>query len=218
MAIKTQGTVVYMETALAAAKTITGASLGSPGAGAVTVTSATHGYTNGDIIKITGVSGMQQINNRAFVVASSATNTFVLKGTQASAYTAYSSGGSAYKATMSAIGEVTTIPEMGGTEPNEIDVSHLQSLSAAKLAGLGSQSNVSFNVWFDLTTALHSDLLAANQDLNDRVFWFYKPSSFHMTLVAQVGGVKVTAGDVNSAYAATVTLIPRAATAWALTT
>jgi hypothetical protein len=218
MAIKTQGTVVYMETGLAIAKTITGASLGSPGGGSVTITSATHGYANGDVIKIVGVAGMQQINNRAFVVASQATNTFVLKGTAASGYTAYTSGGSAYKATLTAVGEVTSIGEMGGTEPNEIDVSHLQSLSAAKLAGLASQSNIVFNVWFDLTTAMHDDLLAANEDLNDRVFHFYKPGSFNMTVVAQVAGVKVSAGDVNSAYQATVTLIPRAAGAWSLTT
>lgn len=218
MAIKTQGTIVYMETALAAAKTITGASLGSPGAGAVTITSSTHGYTNGDVIKITGVGGMQQINNRAFIVASSVTNSFVLKGTNASAYTAYTSGGSAFKATMSAVGEVRDIPEMGGTEPNEFDVSHLLSIAEEKLAGLPRQASVSFNVWFDLTTAMHSTLLNANEDLVDRVFHFYRPSSFNMTLVAQVAGVRVTAGDVNSAYAATVTLTPRAAGAWSLTT
>jgi len=219
MAIKTQGTIVYMQTALAGAKTISGASLGSPGAGAVTVTATSHGYSADNIIKITGVSGMQQINNRAFVVAAApGTNTFVLKGTNGASYTAYSSGGSAYVATMTAIGEVTSISEMGGTDPQEIDVSHLQSLSASKLAGNPTQSNISFNVWFDLTASLHNDLVIANQDLADRVFWFYKPASFHMTVLAQVGGVKVTAGDVNSAYSATVTLIPRAAGSWALTT
>ncbi len=35
-------------------------------------------------------------------------------------------------------------------------------------------------------------------------------------LVAQVAGVRVTAGDVNSALSATVTLLPRAAGAWSL--
>jgi hypothetical protein len=218
MAIKTQGTIVYMETALAAAKAITAASLGSPGAGSVTVTSATHGYANGDIVKILDVGGMQQINKRAFVVANQSTNTFVLKGTNGTNYTAYTSGGNAYKATMSAIGEVRDVPELGGTEPNEFDVSHLLSVAEEKLAGLPKQANISFNVWFDLATAMHDDLLSANESLADKVFHFYKPNSFNLTVVAQVGGVRVTAGDVNSAYAATVTLIPRAAGAWSLTT
>jgi hypothetical protein len=218
MAIKTQSTIVYMETALDAAKVISGASLGSPGAGAVTLTSTSHGYQNGDIIKVVGVGGMQQINNRAFVVANQSTHNFVLKGTNASSYTAYTSGGSAYKATLAAVGEVRDIPELGGTEPNEFDVSHLLSVAEEKLAGLPKQANISFNVWFDLTTAMHQNLLNANQDLVERVFRFYRPNSFNLTVVAQVGGVRVTAGDVNSAYSATVSLIPRAAGAWSLAT
>lgn len=218
MAIKTQSTVVYMETALAAAKSITGASLGSPGAGSVLITSSNHGYANGDIVKINGVGGMQQINNRAFVVASQTTNNFILKGTNASTYTAYTSGGSAYKVTLGAIGEVRDIPQMGGTEPNEIDVSHLLSLSQEKLAGLPGQSDIQFNVWFDLTTAMHVDLLNANQDLVERVFRFYRPNSFNLTVVAQVAGFQITGGDVNSAFSGTVTLKPRAAGAWSLTT
>jgi hypothetical protein len=218
MAIKTQGTIVYMETALAAAKTITAASTGSPGSGEVQITSATHGYTDGDVIKITGVVGMQQLNNRAFIVDNATTNTFTLKGTNASAYTAYGSGGSAYKVTMSAVGEVKDIPEMGGTEANEFDVSHLLSIAEEKLAGLPKQAGISFNVHFDLTTANHVELLNANEDLEDRVFKFYKPSSFNLTTVAQVGGFRITAGDVNSAYAGTVQLVPRAAGAWSLTT
>ena len=215
MAIKTQNTIVYMQTALEAAKTITAASLGSPGAGEVQITSALHGFANGDIVKITGVAGMQQINNRAFVVANQTTNTFTLKGTVGSSYTAYGSGGSVYKATMSAIGEVRDIPELGGTEPNEFDVSHLLSVAEEKLAGLPKQSNISFNVWFDLTTANHQGLLNANADLVERVFRFYRPSSFNLTVVAQVGGFRITAGDVNSAYTGAVSLIPRAAGAWA---
>lgn len=217
MAIKTQSTVVYMQSALAAAKTITGASVASPGE-QVLITSNAHGYSDGDVIKITGVGGMQEINSRAFIVDNSDTNDFELKGAIGTNYTAYTSGGSAYKATMLAIGEVRDIPEMGGSEPQEIDVSHLLSIYQEKLAGLPTQSNVSFNVWFDLTTAGHLNLLRANEDLNDYVFRFYRPSSFNLTLVAQVGGVRVTAGDVQSAFTATVTLLPRAAGTWSLTT
>jgi hypothetical protein len=216
MAIKTQGTIVYMETALAAAKAITGATLGSPGAGEVTITAATNGYSNGDVIKILDVGGMQQINKRAFIASGVSTNTFILKGTNAALYTAYTSGGNAYKATMSAVGEVNGVPELGGTEPNEIDVSHLLSISEEKLAVLPKQGTISFNIWFDLNTAMHPELIAANESLADKVFRFYKPGSFNMTVVAQVGGVRVTAGDVNSAYSATVTLIPRAAGTYSL--
>lgn len=60
-----------------AAKTITGASVAA-GTGVVTVTSTSHGFSNGDRVIITGVLGMTQLNNREFVCASVATNTFNL--------------------------------------------------------------------------------------------------------------------------------------------
>ena len=218
MAIKAQGVVVYVESALAVAKTITGASTGSPGAGEVTITSANHGYANGDIVKITGVNGMQQINNRAFVVAGQTTNTFRLKGTNASVYTPYVSGGSVYKVTTSAVGEVRSLDSLGGTQANDIIVTHLQSLTEEKLSGIASQQPITFSVWFDLATANHQTLLNANQDGVERVFYFYRPNSFHLSVVAYVGGFDITSGDSNSAFSGTVQLTPRAAGAWALTT
>ena len=222
MAKKTQGTIVYMQSGnVASIKAITGITKANP----AKVTCSSHGYSDGDVVKITGVVGMQEVNDRCFIVAGianmspvSGTNAFYLKGVDSTDYTAYTSGGGAYKATMAAVGEVTSIPEMGGTEPNEIDVSHLQSVSSQKLAVLPKQSNVTFNVWFDLTTAMQTTLLKANEDLADRCFHFTLPGSFNLTVLAQVGGFKVTAGDVNSAYGGSVTLLPRGAGSWSLTT
>lgn len=215
MAKKTAGTIVYVETALATGKAITGITQADP----AVVTCPSHGYSDGDLIKITGVVGMQQVNNRAFIIDNQDTNSFELKNIDSTDYTAFSSGGSpetglAQKVTLSAVGEVRDIPEMGGTEPNEFDVSHLLSVAEEKLAGLPRQSNVSFNVWFDPSTANHLTLLKANEDLEDRAFKITNPTSWNLGIVAQVGGVKVSGGDVNSAFSATVTLLPRAAGAW----
>lgn len=215
MAKKAQGTAVYMSTAAAAGKAITNITKANP----AVVTCPDHGYSNGDVIWIEDVQGMQQVNSRAFVVAgaTSSPSTFQLKGVDSTNYTAFTSSspqtGTASKVTLGSVGEVSGIPEMGGTEPSEIDVSHLQSVAAEKLAGLPRQSNVSFNVWFDIATALHKDLLLANEDLADRVFLFSQ-ATWKMTIVAQVGGFRITAGDVNSAISGTVTLLPRAAGAW----
>jgi len=220
MAKKTAGTIVYIQTgALAAVKVITGISKANP----AVVTCPTHGYSNGDIVKITGVIGMQQVNNRCFVVDGATDspltpNSFKLKGVDSSNYTTFSTNspgtGHAQKVTTTAVGEVRDIPEMGGTEPNEFDVSHLQSVAEEKLAGLPRQSNISFNIWFDPNTAGHTLLLRANEDLEDRCFLITQPTTWKMSFVAQVGGVKVSGGDVNSAYSASVSLLPRAAGAW----
>jgi len=76
-----------------ATKTITGVTQADP----AVVTSAAHGYSNGDRIIIQSVAGMTELNNRQFVVAGVTANTFQLAGVDSSAYTAYASGGTAGK-------------------------------------------------------------------------------------------------------------------------
>ena len=46
------------------------------------------------------------------------------------------------------------------------------------------------------------------------MFHFQRPGQWNMTSVAQVAGLNVAGGDVNSAYSASVTLLNRAAGAW----
>jgi hypothetical protein len=72
-------------------KTITNVTQANP----AVVTSASHGFSNGDQVRITGVGGMTSLNNRWFTVANVATNTFELSGVDSSGYDAYTSGGSA---------------------------------------------------------------------------------------------------------------------------
>jgi len=55
---------------------ITGATQANP----VVVTSASHGFQDGDLVKITGVVGMTEINDREFTVAGKTTDTFQLSG------------------------------------------------------------------------------------------------------------------------------------------
>lgn len=57
------------------------------------VTSAGHGYSNGDEVEISAVVGMTEVNGKRFVVANKTTNTFELSGTDSSGFTTYASGG-----------------------------------------------------------------------------------------------------------------------------
>jgi|DEB0MinimDraft_10_1074344.scaffolds.fasta_scaffold00353_5 hypothetical protein len=74
-------------------KTITGATSANP----VVITSASHGFANGDEVEIKYVGGMVEINNFIFTVANQATNTFELKGEDGTSHTTYTSGGTATK-------------------------------------------------------------------------------------------------------------------------
>lgn len=72
-------------------KTITAATKANP----CVVTSAAHGFNNGDRVFIAGAVGMSQINNREFTVANKTTNTFELSGVNSSGYDTYTSAGTA---------------------------------------------------------------------------------------------------------------------------
>jgi len=71
------------------AKTITGITRANP----AVVTSNGHGFANGDIVWISGVNGMTQVNGKAYTVANKQNNTFQLQGTNSSSWSNFSSGG-----------------------------------------------------------------------------------------------------------------------------
>lgn len=80
-------------------KNITGITAANPGV----VTSNSHGLSTGDVIYLSGISGMTELNGRWVQVGTTATNTFTLKDLEGnnintSSFTAYSSGGTAQKA------------------------------------------------------------------------------------------------------------------------
>jgi hypothetical protein len=73
--------------------TITGATQADP----VVITATSHGFSNGDRVKITDVVGMTELNDRYFIVANVTADTFELYDEDGSTHTAYSSAGTATK-------------------------------------------------------------------------------------------------------------------------
>lgn len=81
---------------LTGTKNITGATQANP----CVITAASHGFSNGDDVYITGMLGMVELNGRTFRVANVAANTFELQdmlgnNINSTSYAAYSSGGTA---------------------------------------------------------------------------------------------------------------------------
>ena len=75
-------------------KTISGATQANP----VVITATSHGYSNGDEISITSVSGMTELNNKRYLVANKTTNTFEITNVDGTningtSFNAYTSGG-----------------------------------------------------------------------------------------------------------------------------
>jgi len=74
------------------AATITGVTQANP---AVVTTSAAHTFVNGEKVTITGVVGMTELNGNTYTIANVTATTFELQGVDSTAFTAYTSGGSA---------------------------------------------------------------------------------------------------------------------------
>jgi len=68
---------------------------GATQADPVVVTSTAHGYSDGDNIYIDDVEGMTELNGNYYTIANKTADTFELEDVDGSAYTAYTSGGTA---------------------------------------------------------------------------------------------------------------------------
>lgn len=73
------------------AHAITGATNANP----CVVTSANHGFENGETVTFASVGGMTELNGNTYTVAGRTDNTFQLQGIDSTAYGVYTSGGTA---------------------------------------------------------------------------------------------------------------------------
>lgn len=67
--------------------------MGATQANPVVITSTGHGFADGEVVHISGVLGMTELNGNSFTVANAATDTFELLGENGLAYGAWTAGG-----------------------------------------------------------------------------------------------------------------------------
>lgn len=141
-AIKGQGATLAVATAAGSpTSAITGISQANP-----CVVTATNTLTNGQIVVITGVVGMTQLNNRAFVVSAASGSVFTLKGEDSTNYSAWVSGGIGTPQTMTTIANVTNFQGFDG-QSSEIDVTNLASAAKEFQLGLEDFGQSTFSVF-----------------------------------------------------------------------
>jgi Flp pilus assembly protein TadG len=91
-----------------AAKAITAAARAGT---TITITSAGHGFSNGNTVYITGVGGITQLNNKKWVISGVTANTYQVTGVSGS--TTFTSGGSATRCATAACEIVVTANSHG---------------------------------------------------------------------------------------------------------
>jgi len=99
------------------------------------VSCAAHGLVDGDVVKLSDIVGMTELNDEIFVVNVLTSGTFELVDQDSTDYAAYISGGEVAPATFSNFCELTGYNRQGGSKP-EIDSTSLCSEAAEYELGL----------------------------------------------------------------------------------
>lgn len=101
--IKFKDTKFEIITSYASSKVITAVTKANP----AVVTAVGHGYTKGDVVRIEGIVGMEELNDALYVVGTVTTDTFELIDVDSTAYGTWVSGGTASKGIYSSSCEIT---------------------------------------------------------------------------------------------------------------
>jgi hypothetical protein len=150
---KFQGSHISIQTEFAAdspAQAITGITQADP----PVVTSTGHGLANGDVVYITDVVGMIEVNERPFIVDGVTSSTFKLFSTDSTGYAAYVSGGSFSASNWSEFCEVKNWNRTGASK-SQNDVSTVCSDEQEFESGLPGPGSLAltFNYAGDTSTA-----------------------------------------------------------------
>ena len=157
---------VSMQSAIAAAKTITAISQ----AATAVVQCTAHGYANGDIVYLE-VQGMRQLNEKACRVASVATDSFQLEGINSTGFDAFTSGTAAKVTLGTSISTATSISASGG-EFDMIDTTTIHDNARSQMPGLPSAISFTMEHLWDVSNAGQSAMKLASDNQDRRVFKF----------------------------------------------
>lgn len=155
---------VFMQSAIAAAKTITAITKAAEGV----VSAAAHGYSTGDYVLI-NAQGMSELDGRIFRVVSVDAGSFKLEGEDTTLYADFSSG-SAQKITFgTTLATLTTVNASGG-EPEMKDTTTISAKQKSSIPGLSSASEYSFDSLWDPNDAGLKAAKAASNTKAQRAF------------------------------------------------
>lgn len=189
------GLVLAMESARAAAKTITGITQADPGV----VTATAHGYSDGDIVLLS-IAGMYQLDGRLFVVRSSTTNTFELEDVDGASsidttnFAEFSSG-SAYKVTLGTT--ITGVQEFSasGGDPKFLDTTTVNDRTGKQVIVGSNPISFSLTMQWDPGQAAQKAMIAASESGDQKGFKIQWPNGRFMLFYGSVGYAGVPGGS-----------------------
>jgi len=182
-AVSSQGTKFYMSQvgATSVDVAITGISKSNP----AVVTATSHGLETGDIVDISGVLGMTEINGQGGLVKKLTTSTFEIVGLDSSDYAAWTSGGVATPAVMIETDQHKSYSGFDGAS-SEIDITTLTSTAKEKDMGLQDAGSMSAELHYVESDPFQIEAKLARKDAEYRWFKLTKRNGYHKVWLGQV--------------------------------
>jgi hypothetical protein len=181
------GLKMYMQSAIAAAKTITAMTNAAPGV----FTSAAHGYSNGDIVLLE-VPGVNEINNGLFKLVSIATDTFQIAdvggstGIDTSLFGVFASG-TAKKLTLgTGISGVADFSPSGG-DIKTLDTTTVNDLVDTQIVTGATAMSYDLTMQWDPANAAQQAMIAAYRVRANRAFKVLWPDGAYVIFYGTVG-------------------------------
>lgn len=131
------------------------------------VTEVGHGRASGDVVQLTGIVGMTDLNNTVNTIKVLTADTYQLLGVDSTGYNAYVSGGEANGAIFSNFCELTAYNRSGGSSP-EIDATTICSEAAEFELGLPDSGTTQLDYNFVPLSSIQAAMTLADKT-KDRV-------------------------------------------------
>lgn len=188
MTIKTNsGLKLFMESAIASAKTISGITKAAPGV----VSSTAHGFANNDIVLLE-VQGMVELNGRLFKVINTAADSFQLAGVDGTTgidttlYNTFSSG-VAKKVTLGT--SITGVQEFNfsGGDIKTVDTTTVNDLVDTQIVVGAAAQAADLTMQWDPSSAAQQAMIAAFQTRANKGFKVMWPDGAFVLWYGTVG-------------------------------
>lgn len=190
-ATKWSNIAIAIQSAIAAAKTITAITKANPGV----CTSVAHGYTTGDYVKLT-INGMYQLDSMVARIIVLTADTFSLEGVDTTLFDTFTSG-TAEKITFGTTLSTATNINASGGDFSFIDTTTIHDNVKKQIPGIANPATFSFeNIW-DVSDAGLVAMKAASDAQSQLAVRFSFANSSKLVFTGYIGASLLPTGSAQ---------------------
>jgi len=204
-----RNTKIEMQSGLGADVTVTGITNANPA-----VITANNTYSNGELVVLSGIVGMPEMNDRVVRVSAVSGTEFTAEGVNSSSWGTYVSGGVANEVTPFVVFDNVTNLSLPDNAPEELTATTVHDSQVVTEFGMEGSSSGTFQTLADPLSTTSVEIGAARDANTRRVFRVTLQSGYVGIFNAFVAGGRGIDGAAGQFATGTVSLTMRNAPQW----